>query len=324
MIAAPRFCYPVCLVIAWLAGAMESCHASAEGNAPARVDVGIYINKVNQISLKDGTVNVDFYIWFRWADKTLKPHETFEIVNGQITSRDGLNESVMGEEMYACVHARAILYKVWDISRFPLDSHEIAFEVESNESEAHKLVYVPDLQNSGLNQFATVAGWVLMPGDASVRTSRYATNYGDVSLPTGSESLYSQFVYRFTINRPGSALFIKLFAGLYIAVGIGFLSLLIRPVDDPRFGLGIGAMFASVASQYVLSSNLPDSHSLTMADNLHIISFVFIFMVLLESTVALDLWRKGHESMSQRLDRWSLAAMASSYILLSAVCVLRG
>jgi len=82
--------------------------------------------------------------------------------------------------------------------------------------------------------------------------------------------------------------------GLFVATGIAFLAFFIRPTDlDLRFGLGVGAIFAAVASQYVVSSSLAATHVLTMADFLHILAFVFIFLSLVESTVSPHLYTTG-------------------------------
>ena len=284
---------------------------------PAVVELGVYVNRLNDVSLKDGKIAVDIYVWFRWRDKDLKPHEAFDLVNGEVTSKSGLMEADLDGVKYASLRVRGIVNKVWDISRFPFDSHEISIEIESTESEIHKLVYVPDVANSGVNADARIAGWTLTPRHARVEVYRYATNYGDTSLPTGAESAYSRFIYSVHISRPGYSLFIKLFTGLFIAAGIGFLSLLIRPIDlDPRFGLGVGAMFAAVASQYVLDSNLPDAPGLTLADKLHVLTFLFIFITLLESTISLRLWNRGRQALSEQLDRYSLVCIVLCFVSL--------
>lgn len=315
-----RFSLRCIFVAVTLIGDAARRHSlNAADSIPTKVDVGIYVNKFDQINLKDGKVDVDFYIWFRWNGSGIKPHESFDLVNGEILSREGLSESDVDGRKYACLRVHAIVQKVWNITRFPLDQHDIRLEIEDNDAEQHKLAYVPDIHNSGLNDKAVAAGWLISAGEANVGINRYATNYGDISLPTGAESVYSRFNYSVHIVRPGYSLFLKLFSGLFIAASISFLSLLIRPIDlDPRFGLGVGAMFAAVASQYVLTSNLPDTQGLTLADALHILTFIFIFITLLESTISLQLWNRGSQRLAERLDHWTLITLVSIY---SAACL---
>ncbi len=83
------------------------------------------------------------------------------------------------------------------------------------------------------------------------------------------------------MTRTGYGYFGKLFTGLFIAVGISLIGMLTSPEElDSKFALSVGAMFAAVASEYLVTASLPDSNILTMADKLHILSFLFIFLTL--------------------------------------------
>jgi hypothetical protein len=106
-------------------------------------------------------------------------------------------------------------------------------------------------------------------------------------------------------------LFFKLFTGLFVAVGIALLSIAIRPTDlDPRFGLPVGAMFASIASQYVIASVLPDTTDFTLADQLHVLAVSVIFLALFESVVSLFLTYAECHQASRKLDAVSLIVLA--------------
>ena len=74
--------------------------------------------------------------------------------------------------------------------------------------------------------------------------------------------------------------------------------------------------------------------TLTLADVLHILAFVFIFFTLAESTLPLKLWCHGQETgqngngsnaagrrESKRLDRWSFFVLLACYAALSAAAV---
>ena len=161
----------------------------------------------------------------------------------------------------------ATLHKLWDVSRYPLDSHVFTIEIEDNNLEADKLIYLPDVENSGLSTHAEVAGWTLKAGKAVVTTNTDHTNYGDLSLPSGHESSWSRFIFSIEVNRPGMGIFIKLFTGLFIATAIALQALRI-PAEhvDARLGLLVGAMFAAVASQYLVAAGLPESNRVTMAE----------------------------------------------------------
>jgi len=148
----------------------------------------------------------------------------------------------------------------------------------SAEDDAESCAISPQLQ---------VRGWKVGTPTANVEEHQYHTNYGDTSLPSGNRSTYSGFVDSIPLVRPNWGYFLKLFFGLFVATAIAFLALFIRPIDlDLRFGLGVGAIFAAVANEYVVTSSLPDASVMTLADVLHILAFVFIFLTLAESTLS--------------------------------------
>jgi hypothetical protein len=65
---------------------------------------------------------------------------------------------------------------------------------------------------------------------------------------------YNRHRQSIPLVRPNCGYFVKLLFGLFVATAIAFLALFIRPIDlDPRFGLGVGAIFASVTSALTLT-----------------------------------------------------------------------
>ncbi len=294
--------------------------AQGRAVAPKQVHVGVYVKQVHGISLRDSLVTVDFHVWFRWTDDVLKPLESFDLVNGRIESRESAYEANIEGVHYASCRVVAALHKLWDVSRYPLDSHTFAIEIEDNNLEADKLIYVPDVENSGMSTHAEVAGWTLKPGNAVVITNTDHTNYGDLSLPSGRESSWSRFVFSVEVSRPGIGIFVKLFAGLFIATAIALQSLLIPAQQiEARLGLAVGAMFAAVASEYLVAAGLPESNGLTMAEALHILSFAFIFIALTESILVYKFTTQGRETAAARVDRLCFRAFALGYIALVLV-----
>lgn len=305
------------LAVAGLALILPAFAAEEETPAAVTVHVGVYVNQIYDISLKDNKFCADFWVWFRWQGEDVNPLESFEVVNGRVDSKEGEYRDVVKGFNYAAVRVNATITKFWDITEFPLDNHVLTLELEDNENEEYKLKYIPDHENCGVNPKVEVPGWNFQKAWCEVAAHGYTTNYGDISLPTNNESVYSRFIYSLAVVRPGIGYFFKLFFGVFIAAVIAFLVFFIKPTDlDPRFGLGVGAIFAAVASEYVIASSLPDSNILTLADKLHILAFAFIFLSIAQSILSLRLFTAGREKASQALDKWSFPAF---FILYSAI-----
>jgi hypothetical protein len=199
----------------------------------------------------------------------------------------------------------------------------LTIALEDGSNEDFRVRYLADAANCAISPQLQVPGWTVGLPTAAVEQHQYHTNYGDTSLPTGNTSSYSQFVYKIPLKRPNwGYFFIKLFFGLFVATAIAFVAFCIEP-GDSRFGLGAGAIFAAVASQYITASNLPDTNVLTMADLLHIIAFLFIFLSIAESAVAMHLFKSRNVRRARRLDLVSVLLFGGAYIGLSAWAVMQ-
>jgi hypothetical protein len=298
-------------------------HAQGAPSGADEVYVGIYVNQVTELSLKENRFQADFWLWFRWQNDAIKPYQSFEIANGRISSKTEPSISKVKGANYAVTRVVATMTTFWDVSRYPLDDHDMPIVIEDGNSEEFKLLYVADVVGSNVDPDFRVPGWSVSKSAAHVNTTVKRSNYGDISLPSDNESRYSSFRFVVKLERRGAAYFVKHFSGLFIAVLIAFLAFFIRPTDvDPRFGLGVGALFAAVASEYVVTGALPDSGVLSLADKLHIVAFGFIFLSLVQSACSLQLFHDERMHQSNRIDRWARVLFPASYTFVTAAVVL--
>lgn len=74
----------------------------------------------------------------------------------------------------------------------------------------------------------------------------------------------------------------------------------------------VGAIFAAIASEYIVTQSLPDTNTVSPADKLHVVAFAFIFTSFIESTCSLFLVENGYEHQSGRMDhisRWTFPTL---------------
>jgi hypothetical protein len=277
----------------------------AGDKGPVRVEVGTYVNQILALDLKGNQFSADFYIWFRWKGD-VKAFDTFDLANGRITSRTGIvKKDLDGGVHYASARILATITKFWDLRRYPLDDHTLTIEVEDNENEDNLLVYVPDKLNSSASPTVEVPGWHVAGTSVSVTAHKYATNYGDTSVPTGNASSYSRFVSAVNIARPGHiGRFFKVFFTLFIATIISWLAFWVKAKETgPRSSLCVGSLFAAAAATFAINNMLPDTNATTMSDRLIVVSLSFIFAATLQTIVAINLNYAGKENPLRLLDR---------------------
>jgi hypothetical protein len=308
-----------------LAACLLLCSPRSARAADARVvHVGAYVLSLHAMSLKDNTFTIDFYLWFRWDPAQWKgdpggeapklPFDTFEIVGASEVQKDFPSQT----DGYASLRVKAQLTQFWNVEKFPFDNHVLRVVLEDAETDIHSLRYKPDTESSSIAPEFVVPGWRSLPIQATAHEHRYHTTFGDPKLRAGDHSDFSQVVFAIPVVRQGVGMFFKLFTGLFVSVAVALVSFFVRATEvDPRFGLPVGALFAAVASEYVVASALPDSASVTLADELHLVSFVAILSVVVVSARALHLLQQGGDGGEERvarLDRRAFYAVAASWL----------
>ncbi|MEW5740538.1 MAG: hypothetical protein AB1938_16540 [Myxococcota bacterium] len=285
----------------------------------SEVTVGVFVNQIHEFSLKDNSFTADFYVWFRWKNPALKPYETFSVVDGRVDSKtEPVVKDLPDGSKHAFTRVVATITRFFDTRAYPLDNHQLAIIIEEENDETHVVRYVADAVNSAASPNILLPGWKFQRLSTEAGEAAYHSNFGDTSLPTGNESKYARLTTAVAFTRIGLTFYVKLFFGLWACVLLATLAFFIRPSDvDPRFGVGVGALFGAIASQYVVASALPDSNVITLADRMHLVAFFFIILSVAQSTLSLWLWEEERIAASKRLDRLFRLASPVLYVAIT-------
>jgi hypothetical protein len=301
--------------------------APSNTDAATKVEVGMYVERIPELSTKDATWTGVFDVWFRWTgDAALKPADGFVIMEGTIESQDKLAEDHSGDRHYERYRVTAKISTPFPVAAFPLDEHLITLAIENGSIPRDKMLMVPDTESTSVSSRVSVPGYKIAGWSVIEKPHSYRTTRGDPRLVAGTKSTYSQLRLGIAIKRNGMGLYVKMFQALYISVIIALLACFIRPVDlDPRFGLGIGALFAAVANSYLVSSFVPDTGEVALADIVNGIGIVTVLVTLIASTISLHLYeRLGEVDLSRRLDRVSFRIILTGFLAANLLLVLPG
>ncbi len=294
--------------------------AQAQSTEPSALQptfVGFYINDLYELDLKKSTYTADFYLWMRWRGNA--DPSNFEFLNGSLDMKEHPNSFVVAGAKYLSYHCRGTFHTTFDYRRYPLDEHLLVIQMEDGNDDSTKLQYMVDRDNVSRLPAPTLGGWTCDPPQFEVRDHVYETNFGDPSQSQDATSTYSRLFCTIRISRRNFSIYIKTFLALFISVAIAFLSFVLKPSEtDPRFGVGLGAIFGAVTSEIVTTSNLPDMPYLTLADKIHLFSLFVIFLSILQSCLSLRLFRQGNSPLATRIDRISLFAFPICYAVVIA------
>jgi len=101
----------------------------------------------------------------------------------------------------------------------------------------------------------------------------------------------------------------KLITGVLVAFVISCCVFFIKPYNiDPRFGLCVGGLFATIGNKYIIEGMVPSTNEVTMLDDIHNVTLVFIFLIITISVISLHLYEKGSTKslkLSRLIDRIS-------------------
>jgi hypothetical protein len=284
---------------------------------PTKVTAGIYVDRIVELSIKDTGWTVDFYLWFRWNGEPIEGIERFDAVDGSIESRTLEAEYTHGDEHYLMYRVVAQITKFFDISRFPCDDHLLTIAIEHPGKLRHELMFVADEKDSTVSSRAKAPGYKISQAKIVEKAHSYKTARGDPRLPGGGgvKATHSQLRYGLGISRVGWSFYFKMFQGLFVAVAIATLALFIKPTNvDPRFGLGIGSLFAAVANSYMTAQLEPDTGEIALADYINGIGIGMIFLIQIQSTISLYLFEaRGQKALSRWFDKISFVVFVLGY-----------
>ena len=281
-----------------------------DGDVPQTVKVGLYLDRIADMSIIGSSWKAYFYVWFTWTGDKLNPGETFQVVNGEILSKTLVDKRDEGNKHYALYRTMALISKNFDVTRFPRDDHMLTISIEDSALQSYQLRYETDETVSDISSRVAAAGYKVLGKVAAVKPHSYKTSRGNPSLPTAFRATYSQFSFGVWIGRPSWGLFVKLTVILYAAVFLALLALFVRSSCD-RLALQTGALFAAAANAYISATLIPDTGVATLADQMNWIGIACIGLGLLESVI----YQYQFENVPERAHMVRLFDLSTFFLL---------
>jgi len=288
------------------------------------LSIGLYLEGIIGLSIRDSRFTAVCDVWFSWRGDDFDPADDLVVVDGSIESIDLLDQWHEGDLHHRRYRLTAGITKRFQIDHFPLDRHLLLIAFESGALRRDELLLVPDLENTAVSSRAAVPGYRLEHLVGIEKPHSYRTARGEPGDWAGRKATYSQARFAIAIGRDGWGLFLKMFQALFVAVVIALLPCFIKPTDlDPRFGLGVGALFATVANAYLVGSYVPDTGEFALADMINLLGTVTILLTLIESTISLHLHdQRGDRDAARRLDRVSFGVTLGGFVAALALILL--
>ncbi|MDD5362390.1 MAG: hypothetical protein PHN88_09675 [Ignavibacteria bacterium] len=282
--------------------------------------IGVYINSISDINYPERSFDLNFWIWYNYANDTNKIVEMTDFPNAK--SVESALMSVVKEpgEIWCAKKVKARLKNNWDLVNFPFDKQEISLKIESVEDE-NKTTLIADTMNSKISSGNGLEEYNIKKYSFE-RTKRvYNTTFGDPRL-SGASS-FDLLVFKIFLERNNSwTTFFKLITGVLVAFFISLSVFFIRPIEV-RFGLCVGSLFASIGNKYIVESVVPDTLKNTLMDTIHIVTFISILSIIVLSIIALVLKSSDKPKAEKKLDKIAFWSILTVYLSLNTFFIAR-
>ncbi len=287
---------------------------------PDTVTVGSYVISVHDINFRDKEYTMRFWLWFIYDNPDFDFSSQLDITNAKSIDPPEIFLDSLNGKAWAIMKMKTTMKERWRVADFPFDEQHLQVQIENALFDNSSLVFKPDVKGSTYDKDDALDGWAIKNFRVTSHTNSYETGFGDPA-PNRSLQHFSAFLIEMDMERNAWGLFLKIFIGMYIAFLISIISFTIQVSElEPRFGLPVGGLFATVGNKYIIDSILPETSAFTLVDSLHTLTFLGIFGTLVVSAIALRKFDNGKKEESIRFNhiasRWVIALYILANVLL--------
>lgn len=288
---------------------------------PDTVSVGAYVISVHDINFRDKEYTMRFWLWFVYDNPDFDFSTQLDIPNAKAIEQPEIIMDSLNGKAWAIMKMKSTMKESWNVRDFPFDKQHLKVQIENTLFDNSSLVFKPDVNGSRFDNKEAIDGWDIVNFSVTESTNDYETGFGDPN-PERSLQYFSSFLIEMDIQRDAWGLFMKIFIGMYIAFLISIISFTPHPSEfEPRFGLPVGGLFATVGNKYIIDSILPESSSFTLVDTLHTLTFLAIFSTLVVSAIALKQSDKGNKEASERVNAVGSKVVIYTYIIANLIFI---
>ncbi|MDH4065142.1 MAG: hypothetical protein OEW19_12135, partial [Acidobacteriota bacterium] len=266
----------------------------------------------------------DFDLWFRWRGDSVRPGESFGVVNGQTLSRERMEARADGDRRFERYRVTARLTKSVDPSRFPFADEVLLVELEDAVHGIDTLRYVAEERGDDIGEPVAPQELDITRSMTVVTTHHYGRGREGVEPLPGGADARSRFVLAVLVQPASGSIYLRMYQALFASVAIALIAFFIKPLHvDPRFGLGIGAFFAAIGNNMFVGTMVPSGGRITLSTMVNGVGLATIFFTLVQSAISLYfLDTRGQARLSRVFDQASFFVLLVGYVLVNVALVM--
>ncbi|MEM4755535.1 MAG: hypothetical protein QW594_00165 [Candidatus Woesearchaeota archaeon] len=262
--------------------------AAVQEATPQEVQVGLYVLNLGRFDIATGSFTADFYLSMTCKEECITP--SFEFMNGRATSIDKMID-LPNEKFY---RIQASLASPVDLRRFPFDKQQMQIILEDKLSSAEHIRYVPNPEQSGIDESIIFTGWKIIGYEAAEHLHYY---------PVYDES-YSQYVFTIFIEKITFNSFLKTLLPIIFILLVVLSSYVIDPDKIAnRLTIAGSGLLAAVMFHVSISNQLPPVSYLTFADKFMILTYFVLVLTFVINIILWDLQELKKTELVEKIHR---------------------
>jgi hypothetical protein len=306
--------------------AEPSAIAAANPNAAIQCKMSAYLMRLNEFKFAEGTFSAD-----TWINANCNKNKAIDLKSLDFTTAQNYqvinsNEEQIGNVFYTSADIEGSFYQQWNLENYPFDRHvlKIPFELSDN-TDAAGFAFVADKEHSAIHpQVILEDGWKITNFNIEGSSTKYISNFADPTA-TKNELFSPKLTIAFDLQRVSYLSFIKLTTGVYIAFAICMICTLLNVADggiySSSLSIIVGCLFAVFVNLQVAQSVLGDTEGLTMVDEIHIATMLFILLIGLGQSIFHYLYSKKDQKNLQKKERRTYSVLAIIYAVINTVLI---
>jgi hypothetical protein len=283
-----------------------------ESEKARKLVIGLHITDCNNIDLRSGAFNAEFYYWLRYSvdagdDKTI---ERLDFVNGRLDLQEEQERKRIGDEIYVVFKVKGTFRFDPNLRTYPFDSQKLPIKIEHSVYDRDATVFVDDIRSyargghpkeSCLCEALRIPEYKVTTVSRNISDVVYNTDFGDYSAPT-ADSTYSRFAVSLTIERIYWPYLFKILLPLWVIWLMGYLMFLLPPKEiQGAIAISMSALLSCIAFEVTISQSLPPVGYLITCDKFFIVAYVLLSMNLAASLLAYRLHESDRQSAALAL-----------------------
>jgi hypothetical protein len=282
------------------------------------VQAGLYVIDVRRIDDVQRTAEVDFVVLARWHDPALEGKHSGPVIVprhsiwnpdlGVFNNHDlrtQRSEDLTAAPDGSVTQVQRYIGTIsidFDLADFPLDRHDLRFELATTRSEEVDLQVLAPL--TGQDAELALPGWKCGEGAAEIFTHEML----HLRLPG--------LRYTIPLRRVVPYYVWNVFLPLGLVVLMAFCSFWIPPQHAaPRIGVSATAMLTVIAYRFALAQHVPQLDYLTRLDTFLLASTVLVFMAVLVAVAATHAAAQEQDERAKRIDGRARVVLPALFLL---------